>query len=58
MYKNARCCVRVNGTLSEGFIVKVGAIKDQYSSPLLFILVVGIAVQIQVMMFTIIIISC
>ena len=31
LYTNARSCVRVNGTLNEEFVVKVGVyIKDQY----------------------------
>ena len=39
MYTNARSCVRVNGTLSEKFVVKVGVHQGSVVSPLLFIMV-------------------
>ena len=39
MYTNARSRVRVNGSLSEEFSVKVGVHQGSVLSPLLFIMV-------------------
>ena len=39
MSTNATSCVTVNGTLSEGFMVKVGVHQGSVLSPLLFIMV-------------------
>ena len=39
MYANARSRVRVNGTFSDGFEVKVGVHQGSVLSPLLFVMV-------------------